>query len=315
MMRKYLLCSVLSLLQLFAIAQHPKKVAIYVIGDNAGINKVLESKLVYALSCSEIYIAIERTTAFLAELSKEQSYQRTGAVNDNDISRLGKQFGVQYVCVAEVSDVFGEKYISARLIDVETAEVVNSYGVGGAMNSMDDCLIIANEIATNLSKGTLADQMKLKRAEVLRMEKERKHNIELLEAQGYVDLNLPSGTLWKKNNESDRLYDYDTAECDFGDKLPTYEQWTELKNNCKWTWNGNSYTVTSNNGKSIILPAAGYSYCDDRDVMSAGAVGHYWSSTPCGPRKAWKLCFGWDGINIVNEARCFGNSVRFVQNP
>ena len=65
---------------------------------------------------------------------------------------------MQYVCVADVSDVFNEKYISARLIDVETAEVVNTHDAGGEMNDMSSCLRMANEIAANLSKGTFAEQ-------------------------------------------------------------------------------------------------------------------------------------------------------------
>ena len=121
---KKLLVIFLSMFSLIALSQ--KKVAIYVMGENAGVNKVFGSKLVSAIARSEKYTAIERTSAFLAELSKEQNYQRTGAVDDDEISRLGKQFGVQYVCVADISDVFGEKFISARLIDVETAEVINT---------------------------------------------------------------------------------------------------------------------------------------------------------------------------------------------
>ena len=44
------------------------------------------------------------------------------------------------------------------MIDVETAEVVNTHDIGGEMNSMSGCLRMANDIAANLSKGTLAEQ-------------------------------------------------------------------------------------------------------------------------------------------------------------
>ena len=137
-----------------------KKVAVYVVKNEAGrnIGRVLGDKLVAGFTNSGRYIAIERTNSFLTQLNKEQNYQHSGAVDDSDLSRIGKQFGVQYVCVADVSDVFGEKYISARLIDVETAEVVNTHDVGGEMNNMNGCLRMANEIATNLSKGTFAEQ-------------------------------------------------------------------------------------------------------------------------------------------------------------
>lgn len=136
-----------------------QKVAVYVIKNDAAkdIGRVIGDKLVEGFTNSGRYVAIERTNSFLTQLSNEQKYQSTGAVDDNDISRLGKQFGVQYVCTADISDVLGEKYISARLIDVETAEVVNTYDVGGAINDMNTCIKKANEIASELSKSTLAE--------------------------------------------------------------------------------------------------------------------------------------------------------------
>ena len=162
-----------------------KKVAVYVVKNDPGkdIGRVLGDKLVAGFTNSGRYIAIERTNSFLSQLSKEQNYQQSGAVDDNDLSRLGKQFGVEYVCVADVSNVFGEKYISARLINVETAEVVNSHDVGGAMNDMNDCLRMANEIAFNLSQGTFEEQARdariraEKEAQLQREQEEREEQI------------------------------------------------------------------------------------------------------------------------------------------
>lgn len=157
-MRK-LFIILLSVLSLTAFAQE-KKVAVYVTGQESGANKVLGDQLVAAFAKSGRYAAIERTSSFLAELNKEQSYQRSGAVNDNEIARLGVQFGVDYVCVADITEAFGEKYISARLIDVETAEVENTHSVSGEMNSMSACVNMASEIASYLSKGTFEEQAK-----------------------------------------------------------------------------------------------------------------------------------------------------------
>ncbi|MBQ7648159.1 MAG: OmpH family outer membrane protein [Paludibacteraceae bacterium] len=149
-MKKILIFLFWGAFSLAAFSQ-PKKVAVYVTGEDAGINKVFGSKLVSAFARSEQYSAVERTIEFLSQLSKEQNYQHSGAVDDSDLSRLGKQFGVQYVCVADVTDVYGEKYISARLINVETAEIVDAYDGGGRISSMSDCVRIANEIAGKLS--------------------------------------------------------------------------------------------------------------------------------------------------------------------
>ena len=278
-----------------------KKVAVYVVRNEAGknIGRVLGDKLVDGFTKSGKYIAIERTNSFLAQLSKEQNYQQSGAVDDNDLSRLGKQFGVQYVCVADVSDVFGEKFISARLVDVETAEIVNSHDVGGALNDMSSCLKMTNEIAANLSKGTFAEQR-------LKEEAERKRKEEL-KRQGYVDLGLPSGTLWKAENEDCGLIKYDQAVNFYGK-----EQFEELKNNCLWTRQGNGYKVQGKTGESIFLPAAGYRYCDGSSY-NGGSYGGYWSSTPDGSERAWYLRFYSGEVSMSGYDRCYGRSVRTIR--
>ena len=134
----------------------------------------------------------------------------------------------------------------------------------------------------------------------------------------YVDLGLSSGTLWKTSNEenaSDAEYDfftYDEAVSQFGDKLPSREQWMELDNECDWTWTGMGYKVLGPNGKSISLPAAGYRGCSG-SVGGVGSYGHYWSSTPYDSDYAWNLHFLSDGVDMGDGSRCNGYSVRLVQ--
>lgn len=130
--------------------------------------------------------------------------------------------------------------------------------------------------------------------------------------QGYVDLGLPSGTLWKDTNESGGFYTYEETVNRFGDKLPTKEQWEELKDKCQWTWNGSGYNVTGLNGNSIFLPAAGFRNCNG-NVNYVGSYGTYWSSTPCGSEKAWYLHFFSGGLGMLVNYRCDGQSVRLVQ--
>ena len=80
--------------------------------------------------------------------------------------------------------------------------------------------------------------------------------------EGYVDLGLPSGTLWKSDNEnrpekSIGHFTFDEAYAAFGEQLPTEEQWEELIYKGLWEWNGSGYVVTGVNGNYIQLPAAG----------------------------------------------------------
>ena len=71
---------------------------------------------------------------------------------------------------------------------------------------------------------------------------QEKHEAEELLKQQYVDLGLPSGTLWKKWNE-DNLYEYQDAIKQFGNQIPTKKQWEELMNSCQWTLTNNGYRV------------------------------------------------------------------------
>lgn len=100
----------------------------------------------------------------------------------------------------------------------------------------------------------------------------------------YIDLGLPSGTLWKDANE-EGYYTYDEAMKTFGKQLPTKEQWEELKDKCKWEWKGNGYNITGPNGNMIFLPAAGYR--NGTDVYNVGTYGYYCSGT------YYKVCFTW----------------------
>lgn len=128
---------------------------------------------------------------------------------------------------------------------------------------------------------------------------------------GYTDLGLPSGTIWKNFNATG-FYTYDEAVSQFGNRLPTKEQWEELKAECQWTWTGSGYKITGPNGSSIVLPASGFRYSDG-SVYNVGSLGVYWSSTPNGSDFAWLLGFDSGGVYMYYNRRCDGLSVRLVQ--
>ena len=99
--------------------------------------------------------------------------------------------------------------------------------------------------------------------------------------------------------------------------MPTDAEWTELRENCTWTWttkNGvNGYEVKSKtNGNSIFLPAAGYR--GDVDLGNAGDYGDYWSSSLYAddPDGAWYVHFLSDGVFRDSYYRFYGRSIRAV---
>ena len=132
--------------------QTGQKVAVYVTGaDGDGINEFIGAYLVDAIVNGSDYQAVERTADFIRELNKEQDYQRTGAVNDDQISLLGQQFGVQLVCIAKVGVMGDRQFVSARLIDVETATVKSS--TKPVIFTMDDIDISCSAVAISLVSG------------------------------------------------------------------------------------------------------------------------------------------------------------------
>ncbi len=130
--------------------------------------------------------------------------------------------------------------------------------------------------------------------------------------KAFVDLGLPSGTLWKDKNEDGGFYTYKQALSKFGSNLPSRKQFEELKSKCSWTWTGNGYKVTGSNGNSIVLPASGYRSCHGI-VINVGSDGYYWSSTPKDSDGAWILYFFHGGVGLDGFSRCSGLSVRLVQ--
>lgn len=111
----------------------------------------------------------------------------------------------------------------------------------------------------------------------------------------------------------------DAARVNWGGawRMPTYNEWDELKNNCTWTWttqNGvNGCKVTSKtNGNSIFLPAAGSR--NGTSVSGVGSHGQYWSSSlyESSPNYAYGLRFGSGNVDWLNTGRHQGRAVRAV---
>ncbi|MBQ4474854.1 MAG: hypothetical protein II935_01545, partial [Bacteroidales bacterium] len=110
----------------------------------------------------------------------------------------------------------------------------------------------------------------------------------------------------------------DAATANWGSawRMPTKEEFDELKNNCTVTWttqNGvNGRLFTGPNGNSIFLPAAGYR--GDSSLFNAGSDGDYWSSSlgTDYPRRAWRLRFSSGDYYVNGYSRYCGLSVRPV---
>lgn len=136
--------------------------------------------------------------------------------------------------------------------------------------------------------------------------------------EGYVDLGLPSGTLWKTENEpnpadSNDFYTYDEAVAAFGDKLPVKQQMNELIVNCQWTFDEDNHTAiaTGPNGNTLVLPLMGKRSCNG-NILGVGINACYWSSTAKDDELAWRLDIVNKNVYMYDGNKCAGASVRLV---
>lgn len=122
------------------------------------------------------------------------------------------------------------------------------------------------------------------------------------------------GSLTASFTPGDPTYD---AAADLGGSwcMPTSTQFTELLNNCTWTWgtvnNVNGYTVSGTNGKSIFLPAAGY--YNGTTLNSSGTYGYYWSTTYNDSSSALYMYFSSSSKGMYYYNRYYGQSIRAVR--
>ena len=103
-----------------------EKVAIF---DPTGSLSKADGEIVRELISEEVvksgrYLLVEREN--INQVLKEVAYQQSGAVDEKDASRLGKQLGADLVCITVAHKQKEQFFISCRFVDVETAAVSGS---------------------------------------------------------------------------------------------------------------------------------------------------------------------------------------------
>lgn len=123
------------------------KVAVYVVESSVddGIKRIIGSEMVSAIVANKDYQAVERTPIFLEQLSKEQ-----GVGDDQQISQIGKQIGVDNVCVVDITSFQSSYYIQARLLEVNEAIVLATAREISTLSSIDDIVSTIEQIASKL---------------------------------------------------------------------------------------------------------------------------------------------------------------------
>ena len=147
----------LSALSLTAFAQDKKTVAVLdpICRDNtvnAFFQQMVRGAMESAVTNSLEYEAYDRSAFDL--IQKEQAFQRTGAVNDTQIKKMGELAGVDYVLVSEVSAYDG--YLSAviKILNVTTGKYdksVDDYSLLNPESVKNKCKEMASSLFGTIS--------------------------------------------------------------------------------------------------------------------------------------------------------------------
>lgn len=136
------------------LAYSQKSVAVYVTssdGISSETKRILGSELVSAITRTEEYIAVERTTEFLAQVTQERGNY---AIDDAKLYDLGKKFGASNVCVADITKFGDEYYIVARLLDIKTSKVWRTSRKYSRLSSLKDLVETSEALANELFGNT-----------------------------------------------------------------------------------------------------------------------------------------------------------------
>jgi len=147
-------------------------VAVYMAGEEPktarGAHTIMGGELARVMSESDKYTAVDRTEAILEQLDREQAYQHSGAVDDNQIKAIGHQLGVEFLCISNINPVGKRFYLDTRLVNVVTAEIARSVTATSTLKDANEMTRIGREIALELLEADLTHERRARRKKMFR---------------------------------------------------------------------------------------------------------------------------------------------------
>ena len=110
-----------------------------------GLRKGLAQMLISDLSAVDDLRVVERER--LQAILEEQKLAQTGKTDAATAARIGKLLGARYLVLGSYFDVLKAFRVDARLVDVETGQIVKSVGAAG---KPDDFLSLEQQLADGL---------------------------------------------------------------------------------------------------------------------------------------------------------------------
>jgi len=309
---------VTALLLIFsAAAMANRPVAIAVIGVKPSIPNALEiisDEVMAAFSNGNEYEPYERTKEVLAALGGEHKFQQSsGLVPDNEIRKMGKMLGVDYMCLIQ-SRQFGKEFsLNARLVHIESGKVENAANVASSLANLSELYKNSGELACKLLKNCGSENSKASEWKSPTVSSDndpanagntfvdsrdgKKYRTVKIGDQIWMAENLNYNADGSKCYGNDiancdrygRLYDWNTAKkaCPSGWHLPYQNEWQKLldfaggnkiagkklKVSIGWDRRGGG---TDALGFSAL--PGGYYNATSNDFILIGVFGNWWSA-------------------------------------
>ncbi len=309
----------------------PKKpgIAVYVFGEeDPALNKAMATRLIIALNNSGRYEAADNYRELFDQTAAAQK-GGPAAVSFKQFRKLGEQSGVEYVCVAEITTVFGEKQVSGHILKVDATGIA---GIGAAdvpLRTLADLTAASEQMVDAMAPrsnrlGALNDARDGKTYKTVNIGGATwmAENLNYKTASGswcYYG-NTDSSNCDKYGG---RLYDWNTATgvCPSGWHLPSRHEWKnivtiagdssaagkKLKSVTGWA-NGNG---TDNYGFAAM--PGGYR-ANNGGFGNAGNGGNWWTYTENGSAYAYAVRMSSydDNVDETYNYKDYGFSVRCV---
>jgi len=107
--------------------------------DLSDLSVGFQQMLMTELSQNTALRVIER--GMLRQLIEEQDLGGSGRVDPNTAARIGKIVGAKFALLGGFVDSFGTMRLDARIVDVETSEIVKAEAVRGKREDLYDLLV------------------------------------------------------------------------------------------------------------------------------------------------------------------------------
>jgi hypothetical protein len=139
-------------------ARGKPKIAVYVFGaDIMALNRAMATQLVTALVKIGRYQAAENYRDFFNFAAKDQM-GNAALVNSKWAEKLGRQFGLDYVCLAEITVASGERRVAAHVYDVKTGELAASAAGVVPLKKQTDVVSVSEQMVNVMLKKTSSNQ-------------------------------------------------------------------------------------------------------------------------------------------------------------